>query len=65
MLKGVYKELGLPFTEEFEHSIKAFMDKNRSFKKNSFSLSGEEKRAISREMEFQMSSCNYIQDDCC
>ena len=65
VLKGVYKELGLPFTEEFEHRIKVFMDENRSFKKNSFSLSGQEKLAISREMEFQMSSCNYIQDDCC
>ena len=63
-LKGVYRELGLPFSEMFQDRIKEFMLQNKAYKKNIFSLTEEEKSVIAREMENQIKSCNYDHDLC-
>jgi omega-hydroxy-beta-dihydromenaquinone-9 sulfotransferase len=59
VLKGVYDELGLPFSKEFEAGINAFMMQNAAFRKNVFSLNAAEKSLIARELEFQIKSCRY------
>jgi hypothetical protein len=62
VLKNVYKELGILFTENFELLIKGFMQENAAYRKNEFSLTTEEKLFISRELDFTMKSLCYDQD---
>ncbi|MCX6268662.1 MAG: sulfotransferase [Bacteroidetes bacterium] len=59
VIQTVYRELGLSFTDSHEARIRGFMLRNKSFKKNTFSLTAEEKSLISRELEFHMKSFNY------
>jgi hypothetical protein len=63
VLKGVYQELGLAFSGEFETRINAFMMQNAAFKKNIFSLNNAEKSIIARELEFQIRSFRYDPDN--
>jgi omega-hydroxy-beta-dihydromenaquinone-9 sulfotransferase len=64
VMKRLYRELGLPFSDGFEKRITGFMTQNVAFRKNVFSLSAEEKSVIARELDFQMSSCQYDPDRC-
>lgn len=59
VLKEIYRDLGLSFTDLFESRMKGFMKQNMSFRKNVYLLTEEEKSIIARELEFQMKSCNY------
>jgi omega-hydroxy-beta-dihydromenaquinone-9 sulfotransferase len=61
VLKGVYQELGLPFTGDFEARIKNFMIQNEAFEKNIFTLTPEEKSIISSELAYQMRTYDYHQ----
>jgi hypothetical protein len=61
VLKEVYRQLDLPFSIVFEDRINSFMQQNRAFRKNSFSMTDEEKSLISRELADQIKTCNYPQ----
>lgn len=50
VLKSVYKELGLSFSDELESKIRKFCLENASYKKNVFSLTGDENSIIAREL---------------
>jgi omega-hydroxy-beta-dihydromenaquinone-9 sulfotransferase len=63
VMKELYKNLGISFSEVFEAKIIRFMEQNSAFRKNTFALTSEEKMVISRELEVQMRSCNYNQDN--
>ncbi len=63
VLKSIYRDLGMPFTEAFQSRIEDFMVQNESFRKNQFTLTAEEKSIISRELGFQMKDCRYDQDN--
>ena len=45
-LKRIYRELGLSFTDPFELEVKRFISENRNYRKNSYSLSEEERKII-------------------
>ncbi len=62
VLRGVYRELGLPFSDRLEIRIKDFMLQNSAFSKNVFSLTPQEKSMIATELWAQMKSCNYLKD---
>jgi hypothetical protein len=64
VLKGVYREFEIPFSNEFETGIKEFMRQNQTFKKNIFTLTAEKKSIIAREMENQIKTCHYDRDFC-
>ena len=62
VLRSAYREIGLPFSEKLKEEILSFMAKNDTFRKNSFSLTAEEKAIIARELDFQFVACSYDQD---
>jgi hypothetical protein len=59
VLKKVYAKLELPFTSDFEDNINKFLHQNASFKKNTFTLTAEEKSVISQQLENQLKKFNY------
>ncbi len=59
VLKDVYYELGLKFSEVMEAKINLFITQNRNFTKNTFSLTEQEKTFISRELEIHIKSLGY------
>ena len=62
VLKGAYEKLGLPFSTLLEARINEFIIQNKSFTKNTFSLTTEQKSVISRVLEFQNKTLGYSQD---
>ncbi len=50
-IQKAYQSLGLEFTEEYHQSILQFLDTNRDYEKNNYSLTDEEKLEIKAAME--------------
>ncbi|MFZ4522884.1 MAG: sulfotransferase family protein [Bacteroidales bacterium] len=50
VIRNVYRELGLPFTDTLEYRINEFMKQNSTFKKNVFSLTDTQKSIIASEL---------------
>lgn len=63
VLKGVYEELALPFTPEFEAKIHAFFLQNNAYKKNEFSLTADETSLIGRELGFHIRTWYHEQHE--
>jgi hypothetical protein len=58
-IKRLYKELDFKFTNEFEARIVQFMEEKKSYKKNSFNLSSEEKGIIFNRLSRWFQIFNY------
>ena len=51
-LKRIYSDLGLPFTNVFESDVNQFVADNKNYRKNSYSLSEEDKEVIRSRSSF-------------
>lgn len=58
-LKRIYDQLNLPFTAEFENNIIRFLEENKHFKKNKFTLSQEEKTVINDKLKHYFHNYHY------
>ena len=45
-VKNLYKSWRLDFTEEYEQKLRAFVDENKDYKKNTYNISQEDRRVI-------------------
>lgn len=59
VVKSLYSSLGIRFTSELEQKIRDYIETNRNFKKNSFSLSDEDKNFIQAELKDYMKKYSY------
>jgi hypothetical protein len=62
-LKKAYSEIGLRFTEHFEKSIKAFLDENKDYKKNRYTLQTKEKELILQKLQPHFKRLEYLTDE--
>ncbi len=46
MLKQIYSELDIPWSDSFETAVNLFMEDNSGFEKNAYKLSSEEEQTI-------------------
>ena len=58
-LKKVYQSLNLSFSELLAQKIKSFLSENQDYKKNTYTLSLEEKEIISQSLKEQMDYLGY------
>jgi hypothetical protein len=58
-IRRIYSELGLVFSSEHGKSILQFMEEKKSYRKNIFTLSGDEKNVISRVLGDYMHNYGY------
>jgi omega-hydroxy-beta-dihydromenaquinone-9 sulfotransferase len=58
-IKRLYEELDLEFSAEFESGITRFMEEKKNYKKNSFTLSSEEKDIIHKRLIRWFQIYNY------
>lgn len=59
VIRQLYSALGLDFSEQLERKIVEYMTRNLNFKKNSFTLSENEKTLISSELKDYMRKYSY------
>lgn len=58
-LRKLYASLGLTLTERFEQAVLEYLESNRDFRKNSFSLADDERKLISAELKDHMEKYSY------
>jgi omega-hydroxy-beta-dihydromenaquinone-9 sulfotransferase len=58
-IKEIYKALNLEFTSDFENSIRSYLDKERGFKKNSYTFDDEQKAQVYNLMKEQFDQYHY------
>jgi hypothetical protein len=58
-LKRIYEWVGFVFSAEFEKEINHFIEEKKSYKKNVFTLSQEQKDAINKRLEGYMKCYSY------
>jgi omega-hydroxy-beta-dihydromenaquinone-9 sulfotransferase len=61
MLKTLYNKLDIPFTKEFEENIRKFLIEVSGYKKNTFTLTDNEKETIRDKMKEFMARYCYFQ----
>ena len=59
-IRSAYSELGIPFSETFEHNITHFLEEVSGYRKNVFSLSETDKQTILDKMKGFMSRYGYF-----
>jgi len=60
IIKMIYQDLHLPFSETLNDRIRNFMEQNKSFSKNIFTLSDNERDYISQELGNHMVDWKYM-----
>jgi hypothetical protein len=59
VIKSVYQKMDIPFTGEFEDKINRFMKDATDFRKNTFTLTPEEKTYIREKLQHMMNKYDY------
>lgn len=59
-IKKIYKSIGLNYSEEYLERIRKFVDNNKDYQKNIYTISKEEKTIVSSCLEQQMIRYGYL-----
>lgn len=59
-LQQAYSNLGLTFTQEFQHRILQFIDFNKNYKKNKYNLDEASQKLIEQSLEVYMKKRGYL-----
>jgi len=59
-IRRIYKELRLEFTPEFERQIRSFLEREKNFRKNSYTFGEQEREKVFLKMEKQFEQFNYL-----
>jgi omega-hydroxy-beta-dihydromenaquinone-9 sulfotransferase len=62
-LKKVYKDIGLEFSEVFEKRLLTFLEENKDYEKNRYSLQTEEKALILQKLQPHFRRLEYDTDE--
>jgi hypothetical protein len=60
VLRKIYQQIGLEFTDEFEVNINRFMKETANFQKNTFSLMPDERSYIREHLGSYMKKYDYL-----
>jgi len=62
-LKKAYSEIGQNFTDNFKERLIAFLEENKDYKKNAYSLNDEEKDLILQKLQKHINRLEYHADE--
>jgi omega-hydroxy-beta-dihydromenaquinone-9 sulfotransferase len=62
-LKKAYSDIGLEFSELYEQRLVAFLDENKDYEKNSYTLKFDEKALILQKLQPHFKRLEYLADE--